>query len=52
VKKKKELRYNEARLKDNEEGSSTLFRFDVSAQLANILAKIILYELLRLSKST
>jgi len=31
---------------------STLFYFDVMAQLANILAQITLYELLRLSKST
>ena len=34
------------------EGSSAPYRFDVLAQLANILARITLYELLRLSKST
>jgi len=34
------------------EGSSTSFRFDILAQLDNILTKITLYELLRLSKST
>ena len=34
------------------EGSSTPYRFDTLAQLANIPARIILYELLRLSKST
>ena len=34
------------------EGSTTPYHFDVLAQLANILARITLYELLRLSKST
>ena len=34
------------------EGSSAPYRFDVLAQLANIPARITLYELLRLSKST
>ena len=34
------------------EGTSTPYRFDVLAQLANIPAGITLYELLRLSKST
>ena len=34
------------------EGSTIPYRFDVLAQLANILARIALYELLRLSKST
>ena len=33
-------------------GPSTPFRFDVLAQLAKISARITLYELLRLSKST
>ena len=33
-------------------GPSTSFRFDISAQLANILDRITLYELLRLFKST
>jgi len=52
VKKQKELRFSKALSKDNAEGSSTPYRFDVLAQLANIPARIILYELLRLSKST
>ena len=51
VKKKKELRYAKALPKDKVEGSSTPYHFDVLAQLANISARIILYELLRLSKS-
>jgi predicted CoA-binding protein len=34
------------------EGPSTPFNFDVLAQLANIPARITLYELLRLSKTT
>jgi len=33
-------------------GSLVPYRFDVLAQLANIPARITLYELLRLSKST
>ena len=33
-------------------GPLTPFRFDILAQLANISARITLYELLRLSKST
>ena len=52
VKKEKELRYSKALLKNKVEGSSTPYRFDILAQLANILARITLYELLRLSKST
>ena len=51
-KKQKELRYSKALRKENEEGQSTPFRLDVLAQLANILTRITLYELLRLSKST
>ena len=47
VEKQKELRFS-----DNTEGSTTPYRFDVLAQLANIPARITLYELLRLSKST
>ena len=52
VEKQKELRYSKALLKDNAEGSSAPYRFDVLAQLANIPARITLYELLRLSMST
>jgi len=37
--------------KDKAEGSLAPYRFHVLAQLANILARITLYELLRLSKS-
>ena len=51
VEMQKELWYAKALQKDKEEGSSTLICFDVLAQLANILAKFTLYELLRLSKS-
>ena len=39
-------------MKDIAEGSTAPYRFDVLAQLANIPARITLYELLRLSKST
>ena len=52
VEKQKELRYSKALPKENAEGSSTLYRFDILAQMANIPARITLYELLRLSKST
>jgi len=52
VEKQKELQFSKALPKDNAEGSTTPYRFDVFAQLANIPAKITLYELLRLSKST
>jgi len=38
--------------KDKADGSSTPFCFNVLAQLANIPARITLYKLLRLSKST
>ena len=51
IEKKKELRYNKALQNDKVEGLSTPFRFDALAQLANILARITLYELWRLSKS-
>ena len=51
VEKQKELRYVKALLKSGA-GPSTLFCFDVLAQLANIPARITLYELLRLFKST
>jgi len=52
VEKQKKLRFSKALPKDNAEGSTTPYRFDVLAQLANIPARITLYELLRLSKST
>jgi len=48
---KQELHHVEALPKDKAEWSSTPFRFDVLAQLANILAHITLYELLKLFKS-
>ena len=51
VEKQKEIRYDKALPKDKVEGSSAPYRFDVLAQLANILARITLYEFLRLSKS-
>jgi len=52
VEKQKEIRYAKALPKDKAEGSSTPYRFDTLAQLANIPARITLYKLLRLSKST
>jgi len=48
VEKQKELRYSKALPKDKAEGSSAPYHFDVLAQLANILTRITLYELLRL----
>ena len=51
VEKQKELHYSKALQKDNEEGSSILFRFDVLPQLANIPARITFYELLRLQST-
>ena len=50
--KQKELWYNKALRKDTLESSSSPFKFDVMAQLANIPARITLYELLRLSPAT
>ena len=52
VEKQKKLRYAKFLPKDKAKGSSAPYRFDVLAQLANISARITLYELLRLSKST
>jgi len=52
VEKQKELRYAKARPKDKLEESSVPYRFDVLTQLANIPARITLYEVLRLSLST
>jgi len=51
LEKQKELWYVKA-LPKNGAGPSTPFRFDVLAQLANIPARITLYEILRLFKST
>ena len=52
MERQKELRFSKALSKDNAEGSTTPYRFDVLTQLAKIPARITLYELLRLSKST
>ena len=52
MERQKELRFSKALSKDNAKGSATPYRFDVLTQLANIPARITLYELLRLSKST
>ena len=52
VEKQKELRCSKALLKDKTKGTSAPYYIDVLAQLANIPARITLYELLRLSKST
>ena len=52
VENQKEFWYAKALPKDKAEGSITPYRFDVLAQLANIPARITLFELLRLSKST
>ena len=52
VKKQKETQFSRVLSKGVAEGSTTPYRFDVLAQLANIPARITLYELLRLSKST
>jgi len=51
MEKQKKLHYTKTLPKDKAKGSSTPYRFDVLAQLANISARITLYELLRLSKS-
>ena len=51
VKKQKELHYVKTLQKDGV-GPSTLFHFNVIAQLANIPVRITLYELLRFSMST
>jgi len=52
IKKQKETQFSRVLLKGIAEGSTTPYRFDFLAQLANIPARITLYELLRLSKST
>ena len=52
MEKQKEIRYAKVPPKDKAEGSSAPYRFNDLAQLTNIPARITLYELLRLSKST
>ena len=52
VERQKELRFSRVLSKDIAEGSAVPYCFDVLTQLANIPARITLYELLRLSKST
>jgi len=52
VEKQKEFWYAKALSKDKAVESSRPYHFDVLAQLANIPARITLYELLTLSKST
>jgi len=52
VEKQKEIRFSRVLSKGIAGGSTAPYRFDVLAQLANIPARITLYELLRLSKST
>src|SRR3954471_13896288 len=50
--KPKEVRYNRSLNKGKAVEVSQPFRFDIINQLANIPARITLYELLKLSKST
>src|SRR3954462_5453310 len=50
--KPREFRYNRPFNEGKAVEVSQPFRFDIINQLANILARITLYELLRLSKST
>ena len=45
LEKQKELQFSKALPKNNAEGSPTPYHFDVLAQLANIPARITLYEL-------
>jgi len=52
MEKQKERRYAKALSKDKAEGSSRPYHFDIFVELANIPARITLYDLLRLSKST
>jgi len=49
--KQKEHRYTKAFQNDNAKEPSTPFHFNVLAELANIPARITLYELLKLLKS-
>ena len=52
VEKQKGIWYAKALPKDKVEETSAPYRFDILSQLANIPARVTLYELLRLSKST
>src|SRR4051812_4993200 len=52
LEKPKEVRYNRSLNKGKAAEVSQPFRFDIINQLANIPARITLYELLKLSKST
>jgi len=49
---RKKIRYAKTLPKDKAEGTLTPYPFDALTQLANIPARITIYELLRLSKST
>jgi len=49
--KQKEIQFDEFLKKNPSRELNTPFRFDILAQLANILSRITLYELLRLSKN-
>jgi len=51
MEKQKKLQFAKTLPKDKAKESSSPYRFDILAQLANIPTKITLYELLRLSKS-
>jgi len=48
--KQKEIQFDELLKKNPSWGLNAPFRFDILAQLANILARITLHELLHLSK--
>ena len=50
--KQKKVRFDKLLKKNSSKGLNAPFRFDILAQLANIPARITLYELLRLSKET
>ena len=51
-KKQKEVQFDKSLKKDPSKGLNAPFRFDILAQLANILARMTLYKLLHLSKKT
>jgi len=50
--KQKEIHFDEFLKKNPSKGLNSPFCFDILAQLANILTRITLHELLRLSKET
>jgi len=50
--RQKEVRFDKSLKKDPSKGLNAPFCFDILVQLANILAHMTLYELLRLSKET